>query len=74
MAHSNVVINLLGRLRPTVNFSLEEVNIDAAARIAKAARDAGVVRLIHVSDNVASVAVRTSRSRLLVFLSASLPD
>lgn len=57
MAHSNVVINLLGRLRATSNFSLEEVHVNAAARIAKAARDAGVSRLIHVSDNVASTEV-----------------
>lgn len=37
-----------------MNFSLEEVHVAAAARIAKAARDAGVARLIHVSDNLAS--------------------
>lgn len=54
MSHSNVVINLVGRLRNTTNFTLEEVHVKAAARIAKAARDAGVVRLIHVSDNQAS--------------------
>ena len=54
VAHSNVVINLIGRLRATANFSLEEAHIDAAARIAQASREAGVVRLVHVSDNLAS--------------------
>jgi nucleoside-diphosphate-sugar epimerase len=49
MAHSNVVINCIGREWPTRNFSLEEVNIHGPARLARIARESGVKRFVHIS-------------------------
>eukprot|EP00252_Welwitschia_mirabilis_P009069 TRINITY_DN21364_c0_g1_i1.p1 TRINITY_DN21364_c0_g1~~TRINITY_DN21364_c0_g1_i1.p1 ORF type:complete len:399 (-),score=73.05 TRINITY_DN21364_c0_g1_i1:363-1559(-) len=50
MAKSNVVINLIGRDHDTRNFSLEEVNIEIAERLAKIAKEhGGIMRYIHVS-------------------------
>jgi NADH dehydrogenase (ubiquinone) 1 alpha subcomplex subunit 9 len=46
---SNVVVNLLGRGYGTKNYSLQEVNVDAARLIAEASAEAGVERLVHVS-------------------------
>jgi NADH dehydrogenase (ubiquinone) 1 alpha subcomplex subunit 9 len=47
--HANVVVNLVGQESATRNFSLEEANVEGTRRIAKAAKDAGVQRFIHVS-------------------------
>lgn len=47
--HSNCVINLIGRQYETRNFSFDDVHATGARVIAKAAREAGVKRLIHVS-------------------------
>ncbi|KAG9290881.1 hypothetical protein G9A89_011031 [Geosiphon pyriformis] len=47
--HSDIVYNLIGRDYETKNFSFEAVHIDGAIEIAKAARDHGVSRLVHVS-------------------------
>lgn len=49
MQHSNVVINLVGRLHETSNFSFEKVHVDGAARIARIAKEMGVEKFIHVS-------------------------
>ncbi|CAH2449797.1 Subunit of mitochondrial NADH:ubiquinone oxidoreductase (complex I) [Komagataella phaffii CBS 7435] len=48
--YSDIVINLIGTEHFSKNFSIEDVNIGAAERIAKAAKEAGVSRLIHVSS------------------------
>lgn len=47
--HSNVVINLMGRDWETKNFKFKDVHIDGARKIARAAKQAGVERFIHLS-------------------------
>lgn len=47
--HSDVVVNLTGSKWPTRNFTLEDVNIEGAKRIAEVSKAAGVPRFIHVS-------------------------
>ncbi|KAJ7388582.1 39kDa subunit of ndufa9, NADH:ubiquinone oxidoreductase [Desmophyllum pertusum] len=49
MKHSNCVINLIGREFETRNFSFDDAHCAGARVIAKAAREAGIKRLIHVS-------------------------
>ena len=49
IAHSNVVINLIGKNYSTPNFSCEQTNVVASGNIAKACAELGVDRLIHVS-------------------------
>lgn len=49
MEHSNVVINLVGRNFPTGNFSFDDCHVEGARTIARAAKNAGVSRLIHIS-------------------------
>lgn len=49
LAGCNVVINMLGKDYDTANFSFTDVNVEAAARIAKFSVEAGVSRLVHVS-------------------------
>jgi len=44
-----VVVNLLGRDYETGRYSFTDVNVEAAARVAKAAAAAGVTRLVHFS-------------------------
>uniref|UniRef100_A0A3P8W5C7 NADH dehydrogenase [ubiquinone] 1 alpha subcomplex subunit 9, mitochondrial n=1 Tax=Cynoglossus semilaevis TaxID=244447 RepID=A0A3P8W5C7_CYNSE len=46
--HSNVVINLVGKEYET-NFGFDEVYVDIPQRIAKATKEAGIKKLIHVS-------------------------
>eukprot|EP00455_Lapot_gusevi_P038503 TRINITY_DN4316_c0_g1_i1.p2 TRINITY_DN4316_c0_g1~~TRINITY_DN4316_c0_g1_i1.p2 ORF type:complete len:415 (-),score=186.11 TRINITY_DN4316_c0_g1_i1:305-1501(-) len=46
---SNVVINLMGARRETVNHSFKDVHVDTARLIAECAAEAGVERLIHFS-------------------------
>lgn len=55
VARSNVVINLLGSDYSTRNYSLHDANAKTAHRIAKAAKEAGVDRFIHVSSAGADV-------------------
>ena len=50
VSKSNIVVNLLGRRFDTRNFKLEEVHVTAAEKIAKAAKEAKVGRLIHFSS------------------------
>uniref|UniRef100_A0A6Q2WRC9 NADH dehydrogenase [ubiquinone] 1 alpha subcomplex subunit 9, mitochondrial n=1 Tax=Esox lucius TaxID=8010 RepID=A0A6Q2WRC9_ESOLU len=49
LAHSNVVINLVGREWETKNFPFEETYVGIPQRIAKATREAGITKLIHMS-------------------------
>jgi len=49
MKYSNVVINLIGRDWETKNFKFDDVHVEGARAIARAARESGVERLIHVS-------------------------
>ncbi|XP_056138031.1 NADH dehydrogenase [ubiquinone] 1 alpha subcomplex subunit 9, mitochondrial isoform X2 [Lampris incognitus] len=49
LEHSNVVINLVGREWETRNYGFEDVFVTIPQQIAKAAREAGVAKLIHMS-------------------------
>ncbi|CDK29767.1 unnamed protein product [Kuraishia capsulata CBS 1993] len=50
VAHSDIVFNLIGTEQSTKNFSIEDVNIEGARRIAQISKEAGVARFIHVSS------------------------
>ncbi|KAK1888161.1 NADH dehydrogenase [ubiquinone] 1 alpha subcomplex subunit 9 mitochondrial [Dissostichus eleginoides] len=49
LEHSNVVINLVGREWETSNYRFEDVYVNIPQQIAKAAREAGITKLIHMS-------------------------
>uniref|UniRef100_A0AAR2LW49 NADH dehydrogenase [ubiquinone] 1 alpha subcomplex subunit 9, mitochondrial n=1 Tax=Pygocentrus nattereri TaxID=42514 RepID=A0AAR2LW49_PYGNA len=49
IAHSNVVINLVGREWETSNYKFEDVFVTIPQQIAKASREAGVTKFIHMS-------------------------
>ena len=49
VAHSNIVINCIGRGFDTMNFTLEDVNITGPARIARICKEMGVERFINFS-------------------------
>ncbi|KAG5879238.1 hypothetical protein JTB14_006038 [Gonioctena quinquepunctata] len=49
MKYSNVVINLVGRDWETRNFKFDDVHVDGARRLARAAKQSGVERFIHLS-------------------------
>uniref|UniRef100_A0A8D3BV75 NADH dehydrogenase [ubiquinone] 1 alpha subcomplex subunit 9, mitochondrial n=1 Tax=Scophthalmus maximus TaxID=52904 RepID=A0A8D3BV75_SCOMX len=49
MEHSNVVINLVGREWETRNFRYEDVFVSIPQQIAKAAREAGIEKFVHMS-------------------------
>jgi len=53
VAHSNTVINLVGKDFATRNFSLEQCMVDGAGALASASKEAGVDRFIHVSHLMA---------------------
>ncbi|KAL1630933.1 Protein-lysine N-methyltransferase efm5 [Neofusicoccum ribis] len=48
--HSDIVYNLIGRDYPTKNFSLEDVHVEGATRIADAVAKYDVDRFVHVSS------------------------
>ncbi|KAK6200442.1 NADH dehydrogenase 1 alpha subcomplex 9 [Scheffersomyces amazonensis] len=50
VAHSDIVFNCIGADYNTKNFSMADVNIALTERIAKATKDAGVPRFVHVSS------------------------
>ncbi|CAG9768084.1 unnamed protein product [Ceutorhynchus assimilis] len=54
LKYSNVVVNLIGRDWETRNFSFDDVHNEGARRLARLAREAGVVRFIHMSSLNAS--------------------
>lgn len=47
--HGNVVINAMGQQHKSFNFTVEEANVDGARAVAKAAKEAGIERFIHIS-------------------------
>ncbi|EFA77105.1 NADH dehydrogenase 1 alpha subcomplex subunit 9 [Heterostelium album PN500] len=49
MSHSNIVINMISRNYETRNFSFEDVNIDAATKIAKLSKSLDIEKYVHVS-------------------------
>lgn len=49
LSHSNIVINLVGREWETRNYRFEDVFVNIPREIARAAREAGVEKLIHIS-------------------------
>ncbi|GAA6023849.1 hypothetical protein JCM10207_005394 [Rhodosporidiobolus poonsookiae] len=49
LRHSDTVYNLVGRNYHTKNFSMSDVHVSGARRIARIASQSGVSRLIHVS-------------------------
>ncbi|XP_063053173.1 NADH dehydrogenase [ubiquinone] 1 alpha subcomplex subunit 9, mitochondrial [Engraulis encrasicolus] len=49
IAHSNVVINLIGEEWETRNYRFEDVFVNIPQQIAKACREAGVSKFVHVS-------------------------
>ena len=49
VAHSNIVINCIGRGFDTMNFTVEDVNINGPARIARICKEMGVERFVHFS-------------------------
>ncbi|MCJ1446089.1 MAG: NADH-ubiquinone oxidoreductase 40 kDa subunit [Stictis urceolatum] len=52
--HSDIVYNLVGRDYPTKNFTLEDVHVEGAERIAEAVAKYDVDRFVHVSSFNAS--------------------
>jgi len=48
--HSDIVYNLIGRNYPTKNFTLEDVHVEGAERIAEAVAKYDVDRFVHVSS------------------------
>ncbi|XP_060932203.1 NADH dehydrogenase [ubiquinone] 1 alpha subcomplex subunit 9, mitochondrial [Limanda limanda] len=49
LENSNVVINLVGREWETRNYCFEDVFVSIPQQIAKAAREAGITKLVHMS-------------------------
>ncbi|BHF64592.1 39kDa subunit of ndufa9, NADH:ubiquinone oxidoreductase [Sparganum proliferum] len=49
MRFSNVAINLVGKRNNTRNFTLEQVNVEGAARIARLSKEMGIERFVHIS-------------------------
>jgi len=49
LEHSNVVINLVGREWETSNYRYEDVFVNIPQQIAKATREAGITKLVHMS-------------------------
>ncbi|XP_041114065.1 NADH dehydrogenase [ubiquinone] 1 alpha subcomplex subunit 9, mitochondrial-like [Polyodon spathula] len=49
LAHSNVVINLVGREWETSNYRFEDVYVNIPKEIARAAKEAGIEKFIHMS-------------------------
>lgn len=54
MQYSNVVVNCIGKMNETRNFSFEEVHVEGPRRMARIARELGVKKFIHVSAMNAS--------------------
>ena len=50
VAHSDIVYNCIGADYNTKNFTMADINIGLAQRIAQATKEAGVPRLVHLSS------------------------
>lgn len=50
MKYSNIVVNTIGKLNETRNFSFNEVHVEGPRRMARIAREAGVEKFIHISS------------------------
>lgn len=50
MQYSNVVVNCIGQMNETKNFSFDELYIDGSRRMARIAREVGVEKFIHISS------------------------
>ncbi|PVU86375.1 hypothetical protein BB559_003767 [Furculomyces boomerangus] len=78
MAHSDVVVNLIGRNFETKNFTHEMVHIDGPIRIAEVAKDVGVARLIHVSrlgvDSSSSSSILSTKAKGERYLRENFPE
>merc|ERR1719310_200867 len=60
---ANVVVNLMGQMTPSFNFTLEEANVEGVRNIALAAKEAGVERFIHISAMSANADSASEYSR-----------
>jgi len=60
---ANVVVNLMGQQWSTLNFSLNDANVEGVRNIALAAKEAGVERFIHVSAMCANPDSKSEYSR-----------
>lgn len=49
MQYSNVAINLIGQEYTSRHFTMDDVNVDGARNIARAAKEEGIEKFIHVS-------------------------
>jgi NADH dehydrogenase (ubiquinone) 1 alpha subcomplex subunit 9 len=56
VANSTVVVNLVGKLYPTIHYKLADVHVAATRRLAEIAREEGVPHFVHVSTNVPAAA------------------
>jgi uncharacterized protein YbjT (DUF2867 family) len=60
---ASIVVNLVGILKPSAGRTLEEIHVDAAGSIARAAAKVGAHRLIHVSAIGARADSRSAYAR-----------
>jgi len=60
---AEIVVNLVGILKPSGGRTFEAIHVEGAARVAKLAAKAGVRRLIHVSAIGADAAARSAYAR-----------
>lgn len=51
MANATVVVNLIGKTYPTIHYTLEDLHVKSAQRLAEIAREEGVPHFVHVSTN-----------------------
>jgi NADH dehydrogenase (ubiquinone) 1 alpha subcomplex subunit 9 len=52
VANSTVVVNLVGKIYPTIHYKLADVHVTAARRLAEIAREENVPHFVHVSTNI----------------------
>uniref|UniRef100_A0A674ADT5 NADH dehydrogenase [ubiquinone] 1 alpha subcomplex subunit 9, mitochondrial n=1 Tax=Salmo trutta TaxID=8032 RepID=A0A674ADT5_SALTR len=76
LAHSNVVINLVGREWETKNYPFEDTYVSIPQQIAKATREAGITKLIHISHLNADIRSPSKylRNKVLTAVRDEFPD
>lgn len=52
LVNSSVVVNLMGKIVPTIHYKLNDVHVQAAKRLAEIAKEENVPHFVHVSTNV----------------------